>query len=118
MHARVMKLFSISALLIAVLYWKQVPRYRMELDLVVCAAAVVILTQALQGRKYFWAGGFSAIALLFNPLVPIFPLTGLAGLSIVAFSMVPFSMALFELRPHRLMSMPSITDRNPGSRSL
>ena len=118
MHARVMKLFSISALLLAVLLWKSATTYRREIDLVVCVAAVMVLTQAFQDKRYSWAAGFLAIALLFNPLAPVFQLTGLAGLSIVVFSTVPFTMALVELRPHRLMSMPSITDRNPGSRSL
>jgi len=118
MHARVMKWLSIATLLAAVLFWESAKLYRLELDLVVCAAAGVVVAQAFQTRKYYWATGFFAIALMFNPLIPVFRPAGTTGLSIVVFSIVPFVMALVELRPHPLMSMPSITDRTPGSRSL
>ncbi len=118
MHARVMKWLSIATLLLTVLFWGAAKHYRLELDLVVCAAAAVVVAQAFQARKYYWVAGFFAIALMFNPLVPIFRPAGDAGLSIVVLSIVPFVMALVELRPHPLMSIPSITDRNPGSRSL
>jgi len=118
MPARVMKWLSVATLLVTVLFWGSAKNFRLELDLVVCAAAAVVVAQAMEEKKYYWVAGFLAIALMFNPLVPVFRPAGNTALSIVVFSIVPFVMALVELRPRPLMSMASITDRNPGSRSL
>ena len=118
MYARVMKWFTIATLLLTVLFWRSAQDFRLELDLVVCVAAGIVMAQAYQARKYNWAAGFLTIALIFNPLAPVFRPVGGIGLSIVAFCIVPFVMSLVELRPRPIMSMPSITDRNPGSRSL
>jgi len=118
MHTKVMKWVSIAALLLAVVFWSSAANYQPELNLVVSVAAVVVLVQAFQKRKYRWAAGFLAIALLFNPLLPPFQLAGKIALLIVVLSIASFAMALVSLKSHRLMSVPSITDRNPGSRSL
>ena len=118
MHTVVMKCVSIAALLLAVVFWNAAANYQLELNLVVSAAAAVVLIQAFQAKKYRWAAGFLATALLFNPAVPVFRLAGSVGLSLVVLSIAPFAISLVALRPHRLMSIPSITDRNPGSQSL
>jgi hypothetical protein len=65
-----------------------------------------------------WAGGFAAIGLLFNPLVPVFPFGGEWGRLLVLLTLVPFAVSLITLRTQPLLSIPSITDRNPGSESL
>jgi len=118
MHAQVMKWISIVALLLAVAFWSSASTYQIELNVVVSMAAVVIAVQAFQTRKYRWAIGFLAIALLFNPAVPVFRLAGSVGIALVVLSIAPFAISLIALRPHRLLSIPSITDRNPGSQSL
>ncbi len=118
MHNQVMKWFSIGALLLAVLFWKSAATYQLELNLIICVAAAFVFIQAFQARKFSWAAGFLIVALLFNPLVPVFELIGGVALSIVVLSTALFATALVVLKPHRLMSMPSITDRNPGSQSL
>jgi hypothetical protein len=118
MYTKVMKWVSITALLLAVAFWNSAANYQLELNLVVSVAAAVVLIQAVQAKKYRWAAGFLAIALLFNPVVPIFRLAGAVGLSLVVLSLAPFAISLFALRPSPLMSIPSITDRNPGSQSL
>lgn len=118
MHNQVMKWFSVAALLLALLFWKSAAIYQLELNLIICVAAAFVLIQAFQDRKFSWAAGFLIVALLFNPIVPVFQLVGGIGISIVVLSIALFATALVVLRPHRLMSMPSITDRNPGSQSL
>jgi hypothetical protein len=118
MHAQVMKWVSIAALLVAAMFWNSAANYQLELNLVVTIAAAVVLIQAFQAKKYRWAAGFLAIALLFNPAVPIFQLAGGLSLSLVVFAIAPFAISLVALRPHPLLSIPSITDRNPGSQSL
>ena len=118
MHSQMTKWCSIAALLLVLVFWKSAAPYQMELKLVVCLTGTIVLLQAFQARRYGWAGGFLALVLLFNLVVPVFPLSGVAGLSIVVLSIGLFAAALVALRPHRLMSLASITDRNPGSRSL
>ena len=118
MYTKVMKSVSITALLLTVVFWSSAANYQLELNLVVSVAAAVVLVQAIQTRKYRWAAGFLMIALLFNPVVPVFRLAGAFGLSLVVLSVAPFAVSLFALRSDPLMSIPSITDRNPGSRSL
>jgi hypothetical protein len=118
MHTQVMKWVSIVALLLAVVFRQAAPAYQSELNLLVCAAAVVVLIQAFRAKKYGWAAGFLGIALLFNPAMPVFGLAGGLGLSLVTLAIAPFAISLVALRPQPLLSIPSITDRNPPSQAL
>jgi hypothetical protein len=118
MHTRVMTWLSIAALLATIAFWNSAPNFQMELNLVVTVAAAVVLVRAVQAKKYRWAAGFLATALLFNPAIPFFRLVGGVGLSLVLLSVALFAISLVALRPHPMLSMPSITDRNPGSQSL
>jgi hypothetical protein len=115
---KVMTCLSIGALLATMAFWSSARNFQMELSLVVCAAATTVLIQAFQARKYRWAAGFLVIALLFNPVIPFFRLVGGVGLSLVVLSIALFAISLVVLRPQPRLSMPSITDRNPGSQSL
>lgn len=110
-----------SALLTAALLWGSVTNWQFPLFLlgfVVCLGAGVVAIQAARAKKYVWAGGFAAIALVFNPLAPVLPLGGEWGRLLVLVSIVPFAASLVALRTQPLLSIPSITDRNPGSESL
>jgi|SRR6266542_5609397 len=118
MRTKVMTWLSIAALLATLAFWRSAPIFQTELNLVVTIAAAVVLIQALQAKKYRWAAGFLGIALLFNPAIPVFRLAGGFSLSLVVLAIAPFAISLFALRPQPLLSIPSITDRNPGSQSL
>lgn len=118
MYPQMMKWVSIAALLVAVVLWNSAANYQRELSLVVSAAAVVVLAQAFQVKKYRWAACFLMIALLFNPAVPVFRFAGAVGFALVVVSIAPFAISLIALKPLPLLSIPSITDRTPGSRSL
>jgi hypothetical protein len=116
-----MKWITMAALLTAAMLWRsaansQFPRFL--LGFVVCFGAGVIAIQAVRANKYVWAGGFAAIALLFNPVVPILPFDGEWGRWLALASIVPFAVSLVTLRAQPLLSIPSITDRSPGSESL
>lgn len=112
MYTQVMKWFSIVALLSAVVFWNSAPNFQIELNGVVCVAAATVLIQAIQVKKYRWAVGFLAIALLFNPAVPVFRLAGGLSLSLIVLSIAPFALSLVLLKPRPLLSIPSITNRN------
>ncbi len=118
MHTEVMKWVSIAALVLAMAFWPSASAYQSELNLVVSVAAVVVIVQAYRMGNYPWAAAFLFIALLFNPVFPVFKLAGILGLALVVFAIAPFAISLIKLRPIPLLSVPSITDRTPGSRSL
>jgi hypothetical protein len=117
-YPQMMKWVSIAALLVAVVFWNSAANYQRELDLAVSVAAAVVFVQAYQVKKYRWAACFLTITLLFNPAVPVFRLAGGVGFALVVLSIAPFAISLIALRPLPLMSIPSITDRTPGSQSL
>jgi len=85
--------------------------------LVICVGAIVVLTRAVRLREYYWATGLIGIAVLFNPVIalPVSP-TIIMGLELAC--MLAFVASLFVLRTQPLPSVPSITDRTPGSESL
>lgn len=118
MQTKIMTWLSIAVLATTLAFWSSAPNFQVELNLVVTVAAAIVLVQAIQGKKYRWAAGFVAIALLFNPVVPVFRLAGGLGISLVVLSIVLFAISLIALKTHPLLSIPSITDRNPGSQSL
>jgi hypothetical protein len=116
-----MKWITMAALLMAALLWGSAASSQFQqflLGFVVCFGAGVVVLQAVRVKKYVWAGGFTAIALLFNPLVPVLPFGGDWGRWLVLVSIVPFAVSLAALRTQPLLSIPSITGRNPGSESL
>jgi hypothetical protein len=118
MYTKVLTWLSIAALLSVLAFWNSAPAFQRQLNLVVCVAATAVLIQAFQAKKYGWAAGFLVTALLFNPAIPIFRLAGGIGLAFVILSMALFAISLAALRPPTLLSIPSITDRTPGSQSL
>lgn len=118
MYTEVMKWLSIATLLSTLVFWNVAASYQPELNLLICSAAALVLVQAARRKKYIWAAGFLLVAVLFNPLLPMFQLAGGIGLGLIALAIAPFAVSLVALRPRPLLSIPSITDRNPGSQSL
>ena len=70
MLTKTMKWACIAALLLAVI-WRSSANYRVLLEFMVCAGAVLIVLRACRTGKYPWAAGFIAIAVLFNPVARI-----------------------------------------------
>lgn len=127
MRIQIVKWISIFGLLSAVLFWNSVATFQLALNLFVCMAAAVVTLQAFQARKRAWVGAFGVIALLFGALAvaalahpeqPAMRLGGWFGILLVVASATAFAVSLTSLKPVQLRSMPSITDRNPGSLAL
>ena len=127
MRIQIVKWVSMIGLLSAVLFWNSVATFQLALNLFVCMASVVVTLQAFQAKKSAWVGAFGLIALLFgafavaalgNPEQPPIWLGGWFGILLVVASGATFTMSLTSLKPVQLRSMPSITDRNPGSLAL
>jgi hypothetical protein len=116
MLTKIMKGISIAVLLLAVL-WQPSASYEIMLQMVVCVSSLLVLTQAVRARKYLWAAGFSAIAVLFNPAVPV-ALARKPFLWLDVVCLITFLISLAALKAKPILSMPSITNRTPGSESL
>ena len=116
MFTKIMKWFSIAALLLAV-FWRSSANFQLVLEAVVCVTGILVVMQAVRRGKYLWAAGFLAIALLFNPVVPV-ALSRSAFLWLDVLCIVTFLASLAVLKRHPRLSMPSITNRTPGSESL
>jgi len=106
-----MKWIAIATLFLAVLGFPIVS-HRAVLEIVVCVSGLLVVTQAIRASKYFWAAGFFAIAVLFNPVVPL-PLLLLDWVCLAAFLV---SLAVLRMQP--TLSVLSITSRAPRSESL
>jgi hypothetical protein len=91
--------------------------YRIALEIEVCVAAFVVVAQAIRNGKYMWGMAFLALALLFNPALPV-PLTHRIFLGLEWFSIGAFLISLAALRTMPILSIPSVTGRTPGSESL
>jgi hypothetical protein len=116
MFTKLMKWLSIMALLLGA-FLTSSASFRVGLEMLVCVAALVVATQAFRIGKYFWGIGFGAIAVLFNPVVPIvLSRHAFLVLDLVCFGAFLASLAALQWRP--ILSIPSITGRCPGSESL
>ena len=116
MTMKIVKLIALAALLLAVLPH---PRSIVQtfLEILVCGTAVVVATQAFRAGKHIWAVGFAVIAMLFNPIAPLV-FARRTFLWLDAACLMMFMLSLVALKGHPRLSIPSITDRTPGSESL
>jgi len=86
-------------------------------NMLVCLSALLVVAEGFRGRKYFWALGFVAIAVLFNPIVPVtLPRKMFLGLDSVCILTFLVSLALSRGQP--LLTVPSISDGRLRSESL
>ena len=118
MRTRLVKWFCIAVLFLAFLSGRLIADYELALRVVVCAGAAIVAVQAFDAARRRWAAGFLVIAFLFNPAIPVFRLAGGVGLLAIVLAAAAFALSLTALKSQPLLSIPSITDRNPGSQSL
>ena len=119
MLAQTLKWGSVVSLLVAAMSWHAGPNYRLLLDLVVCVGAIVVVKQAVRAKQYLWASGFVGMALLLNPIVPVFTPAGnlmlllfLAGLTPLLLICAAWIDATITLYPNL------ITDLHPRAEPL
>lgn len=118
MLTKMMKCVSIVTLTLAAVFWNYSPPYERVLGFIVGIGAVLVALQATRARKYKWAVGFYAVAVVFNPFLPTGAFSGSLSLCILVITVALFASSLYVLKTQPLLSMPSITGRNPGSESL
>jgi uncharacterized protein DUF6804 len=118
MRTRLVKWLCISVLFVAFVLWRLTADYEFPIRLVICGGAAVVAVQAFRAARHRWATVFLGIAFLFNPAISLFSLAGGFGLAAIVVAAGSFAVSLTALKSQPLLSIPSITDRNPGSESL
>ena len=118
MRTRLVKWLCISALFVAFVLWQWIASYEFLLKVLVSLGAVIVAVQTFHSSRNRWTMCFISIALLFNPAIPVLPLANRLGLLAIVLTAAAFAVSLTKLKSQPLLSIPSITDRNPGSESL
>jgi len=118
MRTRLVKWLCIMVLFVAFVFWGLIANYEFAIRLVVCGGATVVAVQACRAARPRWTAVFVVIAFLFNPVIQFLSLAGRFGLATIVLAAAAFAVSLTALRSQPLLSIPSITDRNPGSESL
>jgi len=114
MFTNVMKSIAIGALLLALL-WRPSAGYELVLQLVICICAVMVMLQAAFSGRFVLASAFLAMAVVFNPVVPV-------GLSesttrwLNSASVMMFGLSLVLLNASKpKLSIPVVRKRTPES---
>ncbi|MGA2133556.1 MAG: DUF6804 family protein [Bryobacteraceae bacterium] len=84
----------IVALLAAAALWSQTAPFDTVVRFLVAAGAMVVMFQALHEKHYVVAAVFAALALLYNPVAPVFGFANGGQRALVAASVVPFAASL------------------------
>ncbi|PYT35860.1 MAG: hypothetical protein DMG58_01025 [Acidobacteria bacterium] len=108
MLLKTMKWGSIVGLLLAAISWNAGANYRLLLDLVVSVGAIVVVRHAIRARQYFWASAFVGMALLLNPIVPVFTPAGNLMLLLFLVGMSPVVMTFAALVDATITLYPNV----------
>ncbi len=104
LRAKLTKYASIAVLLLAAGFWSYAADYQALVGFVVCAGAVRVTFLAAAVGRHDWASLFVGIAVLYNPLFPLFALVGRLEFSLVIASATAFAASLFLLKPRVALS--------------
>ena len=118
MRTRLVKWFCIAVLFVAFVLWQWIASYEFLLKIFVSLGTGIVAVQAFHSGRNRWTMCFISIALLFNPAIPVVPLANRLGLLAIVLTAAALAVSLTKLKSQPLLSIPSITDRNPGSESL
>jgi len=94
MRIKAAKWISIVGLLAAAGLWAYVTPYEVGIRFLAAGGASIVMVQAFQAQRYAFAAVFGALVLLYNPVVPVFSLSGDWQRAVVIASTVPFFASL------------------------
>ena len=94
-RGKLVRSVPIAALAVTVAVWSQAAPYESVVRFIVAVAAMFVTFQAFQERHYAVAALFAALALLYNPIAPVFRFLGGGWRALVIASIVPFAVSLF-----------------------
>jgi hypothetical protein len=97
-HAAAMKAVTwislVTLLLVAAGLWSYIRPYDVAVRFLLAAGGLLLMFQAVHTRHYAFATVFGALALLYNPVVPVFSFSGAWQSAFVMASAVPFIVSL------------------------
>ncbi|MGO4882373.1 MAG: DUF6804 family protein [Bryobacteraceae bacterium] len=96
-HGKLVRWIPIAALLVAAALWSQIAPYETAVRFIVAAGATVVMFQALHEKHYAVAAVFGALALLYNPVLPVFSFSDGGRRALVIASVIPFAASLTSL---------------------
>ena len=85
-------------------------------NMLVCLSALLVVAEGFRGAKYFWASGFVAIAVLFNPIVPV-TLPGRMFLGMDFVCIVTFMVSLALSKRQSMLAVLPLTNGRLRSKS-
>jgi hypothetical protein len=91
---KALKWGSIVALLAVAGLWSQLASYEILIRCVLAAAAVGMMFEAFNKRQYALGAVFAGLALLYNPVAPVFSFSGNWQRALVVASAIPFVTSL------------------------
>jgi hypothetical protein len=94
------KWISVAALAVVAGLWSHLGPYDVVVRFVLAAGAIVLMLHGIPSGNYALAAAFGALALLYNPIVPVFSFSGEWQRAVVVASAAPF-VASLALRPLR-----------------
>jgi hypothetical protein len=84
----------VTLLLAAAGFWSRIAPYDVAVRFLLAAGGLVLMFQAFHTRHYAFATVFGALALLYNPVAPVFSFSGEWESAFVMASAVPFIASL------------------------
>lgn len=91
---KVLKWGSIAALLCVAALWSHVTSYEILIRCALAATAAGMMFEAFNRRQYAFVGVFAALAVLYNPVAPVFSFSGNWQRALVVASAIPFVTSL------------------------
>lgn len=91
---KALKWGSIVALLAVAAVWSQLASYELVIRCVLAAAAVGMMFETFNKRQYGLGAAFAVLAILYNPVAPVFNLSGNWQRALVVASAIPFVISL------------------------
>ena len=100
---RAVKWVSLAGLLVVAGLWSHLAPYDVVARFVVAVGAIVVMLHAIHAGHYASAAVFGVLALLYNPVAPMFSFSGDLPRAVVLASAIPFvaSLAAHQVRRER-----------------
>ncbi len=93
------KYVCIGTLLLTAALWAYAGPYHLLVRALISAGALRVACRAISEWHYVFATVFFAMVLLYNPILPLFPLSGSWQLLLVLGSIIPFAASLIRTAP-------------------
>lgn len=90
------KLASIVCLVVTAGAWSAVASFEVVVRSIVTLGAILVMAQSVRSRSYAVAGMLAVVALVYNPVAPVFGFAGDWQRAVVLASTIPFVASLYR----------------------